>query len=100
MYENVSNLCSPSCPPQESVKLPPSGDCPPTREWVLVDVVKSSHLGSRKRLARLEKMKQTKIGPGMITTQPILFHPHGVYCSVGGGGGILNHRSGSMDQMS
>ena len=55
----------PSSPVQESMELPSSGDCPPTREWVLVDVVKSSHLGSRKRLAKIEKMKQTKIGPGM-----------------------------------
>lgn len=99
MYENVSNLCSPFCPPQESVKLPPSAHCPPIREWVLVDVVKSSHLGSRKRLARLEKLKQTRIGPGMITTQPILFHPLRILQCWGGGGGILNHRSGSMDQM-
>ena len=75
------NLCSLFPPPQESVKLPPSGDCPPTREWVLVEVVKSSHLGSRKRLAKLEK---TKIGPGMATIQPILFHLYGVYCSTGG----------------
>ena len=55
----------PSSPIQELMELPSSGDCPPTREWVLVDVVKSSHLGSRKRLAKIEKMKQTKIGPGM-----------------------------------
>ena len=68
MYEKVSNSCSSFPPPQESVKLPPSGDCPPTREWVLVDVVKSSHLGPRKRLPKLEKMKQTKIGLGMTTT--------------------------------
>ena len=70
VYEKVSNLCSPFRPPQESAELPSSGDFPPTREWVLVDVVKSSQLGSRKRLAKLEKMKQTKIGPGMINTQP------------------------------
>ena len=55
----------PSSPIQESMELPSSGDCPPPRKWVLVDVVKSSHLGSRKRLAKIEKMKQTKIGPGM-----------------------------------
>ena len=54
-----------SSPVQESMELPSSGDCPSPREWVLVDVVKSSHLGSRKRLAKIEKMKQTKIGPGM-----------------------------------
>ena len=84
MYEKVSNLCLPFPPPQESTELPSSGDCPPTREWVLVDVVKSSYLGSRKRLEKIEKMKQTKIGPGIITTQPTLFHPHGVFCSIGG----------------
>ena len=64
-HEGLSNLSLLLPPPPESVELPPSGDCPSTREWVLVGNFKSSHLGSRKRLPELEKMKQTKAGSGM-----------------------------------
>ena len=46
----------PSIP--ESVELPPSGDGPSTREWVLVGVAESSQLGSTERLAELEKIKR------------------------------------------
>ena len=38
--------------------LPPSGDGPSTREWVLVDVADSSQLESTKRLAELQKIKR------------------------------------------
>ena len=42
----------------ESVELPPSGDRPSTREWVLVGVADSRQLGSTKRLAELRKIKR------------------------------------------
>ena len=42
----------------ESVELPPSGDGPSTKEWVLVGVAESSQLGSTERLAELEKIKR------------------------------------------
>ena len=42
----------------ESVELPPSGDGPSAREWVLVGVADSSQLGSTKRLPELVKMKR------------------------------------------
>ena len=47
---------APSSP--ESLQLPPSGEGPPTREWVLVGVADSSQLGSTERLAELERIRK------------------------------------------
>ena len=49
-----------------------SGDGAPTREWVLVGMADSSQLGSPKRLAELEKMKQRKAEYGMTTVYLLL----------------------------
>ena len=49
---NILTASYPSIP--ESVELPPSGDGPSAREWVLVGVADSSQLG----LAELEKIKR------------------------------------------
>ena len=53
---NILTASYPSIP--ESVELPPSGDGPSAREWVLVGVADSSQLGSIERLTELEKMKR------------------------------------------
>jgi len=53
---NILTASYPSIP--ESIELPPSGDGPSTREWVLLGVADSSQLGSTERLAELEKIKR------------------------------------------
>ena len=53
---NILTASYPSIP--ESIELPPSGDSPCTREWVLLGVADSSQLGSTERLAELEKIKR------------------------------------------
>ena len=53
---NILTASYPSIP--ESVELPPSGDGPSAREWVLVGVADSSQLGSTKRLTELQKIKR------------------------------------------
>ena len=53
---NILAASYPSIP--ESVELPPSGDGPSTREWILVGVADSSQLGSTERLAELRKKKR------------------------------------------
>ena len=52
---NILSASYPSIP--ESVELPPSGNGPSAREWVLVGVANSSQLGSTERLAVLQKLK-------------------------------------------
>ena len=54
------------------MELTLSGDGALTREWVLVDVADRSQLGSPKRLAELEKMKQRKAEYGMTTVYLLL----------------------------
>ena len=53
---NILAASYPSIP--ESIELPPSGDGPSARKWVLVGVANSSQLGSTKRLAELRKIKR------------------------------------------
>ena len=53
---NILAASYPSIP--ESVELPPSGDGPSTREWILVGVADSRQLGSTERLTELQKIKR------------------------------------------
>ena len=53
---NILTASYPSIP--ESVELPPSGDDPSAREWVLMGVADSRQLGSIERLAELQKKRR------------------------------------------
>ena len=52
--EETDKSCALTLPPPESVE---SDDCPHTSEWVLVEKIGSSGLGTPERLTKLENMK-------------------------------------------
>ena len=78
---------SPSLP--GSVWSPPSGDRPPTKEWVLVGVADSSQLGSlqrmRKKVVSMQQRATREVEGGqqalqVAQSQQALYRPEGAGC--------------------